>query len=172
MKIRFENGKIVHLPGLSNPEDVAVVFELKDVGKRAYDQLLNKYPPGVERNRLVYGIWCDGSGEAIRVSNKEDNVVEISWRKPIENEMKENDESVSEIVCCQMGDQQIAGDPGKWVWWDKKFNCGFGGVEGVPFILYTSNYIYFPVCYDGSEWVESVPRHPDDSWTPRHFGGG
>ena len=54
---------------------------------------------------------------------------------------------------------------------DLKFDPGYGGTNGVPFTLWTEDYVYFPAKYDGSEWVEGVPRNPCDIAT-KHVGGG
>lgn len=53
---------------------------------------------------------------------------------------------------------------------DVQFDAGFGGSEGVPFTLWTTSRVYFPCVYDGSEWVESVPRDPCNVATS-HVGG-
>lgn len=50
------------------------------------------------------------------------------------------------------------------------FDKGFGGIEGVPFTIWTKNFVYFPAVYDGAEWVSSVPRHPNGQPT-NHIGG-
>jgi hypothetical protein len=50
------------------------------------------------------------------------------------------------------------------------FDPGFGGHEGAAFTVWTKARVYFPVVYDGAEWVESVSRHPDGKPTG-HFGG-
>lgn len=50
------------------------------------------------------------------------------------------------------------------------FDCGFGGSRGIPFTLWTKTWVYFPVVYDGSEWVRSVSRNPDGIPT-EHVGG-
>jgi hypothetical protein len=54
---------------------------------------------------------------------------------------------------------------------DKEFDSGFGGTEGCPFTLWTAKRVYFPVQYDGAEWVDSVSRNPDGIAT-EHIGGG
>lgn len=51
------------------------------------------------------------------------------------------------------------------------FDSGFGGTCGEPFTAWTRDRVYFPVCYDGAEWVGSAPRHPCDEAT-EHVGGG
>lgn len=57
----------------------------------------------------------------------------------------------------------------------KEFDAGYGGTEGLPFTAWSATRVFFPVQYDGSEWVGAVPRNP----TPRalkspceHEGGG
>lgn len=52
---------------------------------------------------------------------------------------------------------------------DIPFDDGYGGTEGKPFTLWTKNRVYFPVQYDGAEWVDSVPRNPCDEAT-KHLG--
>ena len=54
---------------------------------------------------------------------------------------------------------------------DLRFNDGYGINDGMPFTAWTADRMYFPACYDGSEWVASVPRHPNGEAT-RHVGGG
>lgn len=53
----------------------------------------------------------------------------------------------------------------------KSFDDGYGGTRGVPFTAWTENRVYFPVCYDGAEWVGSAPRNICEEHTP-HMGGG
>ncbi|MFW6121808.1 MAG: hypothetical protein ACOC80_13065 [Petrotogales bacterium] len=43
----------------------------------------------------------------------------------------------------------------------RKFDCGYGGVQGESFIAFGKKYVYVKVEYDGSEWIEAVPRHPE-----------
>lgn len=51
------------------------------------------------------------------------------------------------------------------------FNPDYGNYEGVPFTLWTHKFVYFPVQYDGREWVDSIPRFPCDEAT-YHVRGG
>ena len=53
---------------------------------------------------------------------------------------------------------------------ESKFHIGYGGTNGRPFTAWTKDRVYFPVCYDGAEWVESVPRNFPGSVT-EHVGG-
>lgn len=54
---------------------------------------------------------------------------------------------------------------------NKVFDTGFGGEEGKPFTAWGEKYVYFPICYDGAEWVGSAPRNICDEKT-QHLGGG
>lgn len=54
----------------------------------------------------------------------------------------------------------------------KEFDDDYGGIEGDSFVILTKDWIYFPICYDGAEWIERVPRYPNDTFIPHHFGGG
>ncbi len=49
-------------------------------------------------------------------------------------------------------------------------DTGHGGEQGQPFTVWTERRVYFPLCYDGAEWVGSAPRDPCDE-ALRHQGG-
>jgi hypothetical protein len=53
----------------------------------------------------------------------------------------------------------------------KEFDSGYGGTESAYFTIWTKNSVLFPVCYDGAEWLEFVPRSPCDI-AKEHAGGG
>ena len=53
---------------------------------------------------------------------------------------------------------------------DVEFDDGFGGSEGKPFTAWSYDYVYFPVVYDGAEWVGRAPRNPCPEAT-EHMGG-
>jgi hypothetical protein len=84
-----------------------------------------------------------------------------SWREELESALKESGESWSDIQSSTLTDEEL----------DKRFDDGYGGAEGLPFTVWTSRRVYFPVCYDGAEWVDSVSRFPDGKPT-KHVGGG
>lgn len=84
-----------------------------------------------------------------------------TWRKLIFEALSNADESWEDVVYCTLSDAQL----------DTAFNAGWGGIEGEPFTLWTDNYVYFPVCYDGAEWVGAVLRNPQQTPTG-HVGGG
>ena len=55
--------------------------------------------------------------------------------------------------------------------WDEiEFYKGQGGENGMSFVAYTENWIYFSMVYDGREYVDCIPRNPNPNWEPRHFG--
>jgi hypothetical protein len=54
---------------------------------------------------------------------------------------------------------------------DEEFDSGYGSPKGAPFTAWSQNRVYFPVGYDGAEWIGSVPRNPCDEAT-EHQGGG
>ena len=53
---------------------------------------------------------------------------------------------------------------------DVQFDDGFGGSEGPAVLIWTERYVYFPVVYDGSEWLGRAPRNPQ-SEGQQHVGG-
>jgi hypothetical protein len=83
------------------------------------------------------------------------------WKEMIEQAMAEKGESWGDVVSIAPLDLDL----------HKEFYNGYGGTEGRPFTLWTTNRVYFPAQYDGSEWVESVARNPDGEPTD-HVGGG
>jgi hypothetical protein len=54
---------------------------------------------------------------------------------------------------------------------DIKFDAGYGGTNGRQVLAWTATRVYFPVCYDGSEWLGSAPRNPVTEGQ-YHEGGG
>ena len=57
---------------------------------------------------------------------------------------------------------------GKWL--DYYFDDDSKKIEGESFTIWTKSRVYFPVQYNGCEWVESVSRNPDGKPT-HHIGG-
>jgi hypothetical protein len=51
-----------------------------------------------------------------------------------------------------------------------RFDSSFGGTNGPRFTAWGLKRVYFPAQYDGSEWVDSVPRNPCEQVTD-HVGG-
>lgn len=84
-----------------------------------------------------------------------------TWRKEINDQMDWQDEGWKDLVKTTLSEHEL----------DREFDPGFGSTHGIPFTLWTKKRVYFPVCYDGSESVGSVPRNPCDVKT-FHVGGG
>lgn len=53
---------------------------------------------------------------------------------------------------------------------DVEFDEDYGGPEGAPVLAWTEDRVYFPVVYDGAEWMGSAPRNPTTDGQ-RHVGG-
>jgi len=83
-----------------------------------------------------------------------------TWRKEITLALKANNEKWGDIIVCTLTTDQC----------DEEFDGGFGCVEGKAFTVWTARNVYFPICYDGSEWAGSAPRNPSDKET-QHQGG-
>lgn len=64
----------------------------------------------------------------------------------------------------EWGDREFVSDL------DAEFDHGYGGINGCPFTVWTEDWVYFPVVYDGAESVGSAPRNPCDVAT-EHVGG-
>ena len=83
-----------------------------------------------------------------------------NWKELIQEEMKQQGETFEDVVECTLNDKELV----------VEFDSGYGGSEGAPFTLWTTHRVYFPVVYDGAEWVGSVSRNPDGKPT-YHLGG-
>jgi hypothetical protein len=75
----------------------------------------------------------------------------VTWRELIQREMRKNDDSFDNVEFSISREEN---------WLEIQFDSSYGYEEGVPFTLWTKSRVYFPVCYDGSEWCGSVPRNP------------
>lgn len=104
-----------------------------------------------------------------------------TWRKLIKNRMDEIGDSFDNLVehVYSLGNipdfeyykevkARYIKKKGSWL--DVEFDDDFGGSKGCDFTLWTKNNVYFPVVYDGSEWVGSVPRNPSNR-ASKHWGG-
>lgn len=85
----------------------------------------------------------------------------ITWRKAVTAAMRIHGETWADVI----GEAPPEGG------WDVKFDDSYGGTEGKPFTVWTQDRVYFPCCYDGAEWADSVLRNPCLEVT-EHIGGG
>ena len=97
-----------------------------------------------------------------------------TWREMITEHMAKHGDSLADVV-------SMCAETNNWKdenrkpykddsWLDLDFDAGYGGEEGARFTIWTTDRIYFPACYDGSEWCTSVARNPNGKPTG-HVGG-
>jgi hypothetical protein len=75
-----------------------------------------------------------------------------TWRKALASEMEDNSDRGPVIA--------YAPDEAAF---DVEFDGGYGGPEGPEVLAWTDQWVYFPVCYDGAEWIGSAPRNPREA---------
>lgn len=76
-----------------------------------------------------------------------------SWKELIERQMESSGESFSDIIYCTLSIEELS----------ETFECDYGCENGKPFFAWTEKYIYFPLAYDGYQFVRHVPRSPVDN---------
>lgn len=84
-----------------------------------------------------------------------------TWRKELTEALAGHNESWVDVEASTLSDEQM----------NAEFDPNWGSTQGCSFTVWTKKRVYFPACYDGSEWVESVSRVPDGIATD-HIGGG
>ncbi len=87
-------------------------------------------------------------------------MAKTTWRKELDDALKANNEDWKDVAGNTLTEKEL----------DTIFDNGYGGSEGCPFTLWTNHRVYFPVVYDGAEWVGSVPRDPCNEKTSHHGG--
>jgi len=84
------------------------------------------------------------------------------WNTLLKEAMKRRGETPAEILSSTLSEAEL----------QREFDTDWGGeIQGQPFTVWTAHTVYFPLVYDGKEWVGSVARHPDGKPT-QHQGGG
>ena len=91
-------------------------------------------------------------------------------RNIIAGSMKENGETWADVVAENVAVSDYQPD-GSTPSLDAEFDSGYGGPEGCRFLVWTSRFVYFPCCYDGSEWADCAPLAPSAGLTQAHIGG-
>ena len=84
-----------------------------------------------------------------------------TWEELLAIAMEDRSESMADLESSTLTDAEMA----------EEFDSGRGGTKGKPFTAWTAKTVYFPICYDGSQWVGSVSRHPDGKPTEPQGGG-
>jgi len=54
---------------------------------------------------------------------------------------------------------------------DYEYESGYGSEDCHAVTAWSENWTLFVACYDGSTWVERIPRNPTNH-TPEYVGGG
>lgn len=83
-----------------------------------------------------------------------------TWRKEITKEMKKHGDLWKNVESKTISNKEL----------NVEFDASYGQEEGMPFTVWTKDRVYFPACYDGSEWCASVSRNPNGE-TTGHIGG-
>ena len=83
-----------------------------------------------------------------------------TWKDSLTRAMKYRGDRWENIIYVQLSEV----DRGDTAWYDVDLN-------GVSFIVWTADWVYFPITYDGAEWAEGVPRNPTNGVEASHFGG-
>ena len=81
-----------------------------------------------------------------------------TWKEMLDHSVEYNNDK---LIYCTLSDEELS----------REFSASFGLEEGQPFTAWGEQYVYFPIKYDGSEWVGSAPRNPCDI-SLEHQGGG
>jgi hypothetical protein len=85
--------------------------------------------------------------------------VSTTWRKELQ-QARASAGDQSEIVAVSPGETVL----------DVSFDDGYGGAEGPAVLIWSEERVYFPMTYDGSEWLDSAPRNPQPDGQA-HVGG-
>tara|TARA_R110002012_G_scaffold318308_1_gene536366 strand:+ start:16958 stop:17203 length:246 start_codon:yes stop_codon:yes gene_type:complete len=81
----------------------------------------------------------------------------MNWKDYIEEQVKKHNDK---LVYCTLTEKEAL----------VEFDEGYGIEQGKAFTAWGVDRVYFPVMYDGAEWVDSVPRDPCNEAT-MHVGG-
>lgn len=83
-----------------------------------------------------------------------------TWRKLINKAFEENQDSWENVEGCTLSEKEL----------DQGFDNSFGKINGKRFSLWTKEFTYFPVIYEGGVVLGYTPRNPCEMKTP-HQGG-
>ena len=72
-----------------------------------------------------------------------------NWYLMLKKAMEDDGEDFSQRVCTLTEHQLL-----------EEFDGGYGSEQGAPFTAWGKDWVYFPICYDGAEWVGHAPRNP------------
>ena len=105
--------------------------------------------------------WAEGLAFYSEPAKRAERDEMSNWKEMLHEAMAERGETLADLEANTLTEADMV----------KEFNSGYGRTKGDPFTAWTAKSVYFPICYDGAEWVGSVSRHPDGKPTD-HQGGG
>lgn len=79
-----------------------------------------------------------------------------TWKKELEEAL-----NGEKLIYCTIDEEEL----------NREFDNSYGCENGSYFTAWSEKHVYFPLCYDGSEWVGCAPRNPCDI-SLKHQGGG
>lgn len=95
-----------------------------------------------------------------------------SWRQEIAAARSTLNDIEGPVVAWVSTSARGVGSPDGQDWYEQPFFKGYGDTEDTPpFRLWTPDYVYFAVSYDGYKSVSAVPRRPRLNIAPDYVGG-
>jgi hypothetical protein len=82
-----------------------------------------------------------------------------TWGIELAEELNNQQETLDNIVSITLTVEEL----------NTFFDSNYGRLNGKPFTAWTKTRVYFPINYDGSEFVSSASRNPDGMPTA-HIG--
>ena len=82
-----------------------------------------------------------------------------NWEKMLIDAFKETGDVFEEMETTLTNEELV-----------REFDDGYGCPNGTSFTSWGEKYVYFPLVYDGAEWVGFAPRNVCDIRTS-HMGG-
>lgn len=77
--------------------------------------------------------------------------MKTTWFEEITAVLEDHNESWDDVEHCTLSHKEL----------NRFFNANGGGIQGLPFTVWTKDSVLFPVSCEGYEWVERVSRNPD-----------
>ena len=99
-----------------------------------------------------------------------------TWRKKISKEMEINGDSWDGVEYVYVGRTQNEKYHGQRMnadWLDERWVYGHAGGDERAFFVWTKDFVYFGITYDGLQEARSVPKNPENMKNePVLFGQG
>ena len=110
------------------------------------------------------GIWESIAGTVEMFSAYQESAFDhrhTNWYQLIERQLEKVGDSFQNFIALYYkGKFLINVDKMTELLKENIFDSTYGHLDGLPFTLWTNEYVYFPLKYDGSEYVGFAPRNP------------